>query len=363
MNGELLRSKAEEIKSYSEEIDPVDAVRPITDFEVLPQVEHKDGKTVHFGALRPVRCDIAGGKSDLALTERGMQSLCERIGVPFNFMVSDRLDDDLRYAIMNSVIHDDKLATRYAAPATVRTFVHPVTQDRMVRAVMSDKYAPIDSAKIVETIARHVDEKPKDQRAVEIQTFEYDFEGLHLRASFPNVTLPASMDGYQAAIHTHNSEVGTSALWLKAMIFVLICTNGMMDIKSKEVGRQIHVGDDINVDATVRLMLQRSEQRVFSISEVYAAAQAIKIKHPTGFIPNAVNANAGFRQWITPAALEARESRPYPSTLAGMVDSLTEGAQKAQTIDDRIEHEIEATRLLYMAKRASVYDHSIEKAA
>jgi hypothetical protein len=112
------------------------------------------------------------------------------------------------------------------------------TSGCMIRAVLSDRYVPVDHRPLLETIREWA---PRHQLTV--QAWSLDETALTLRLVVPT-DHPASLrDPLRVGVHVTNSEVGLGAVAFSAFISRLVCTNGLV-VKVADLGgfHRRHIG-------------------------------------------------------------------------------------------------------------------------
>lgn len=107
----------------------------------------------------------------------------------------------------------------------------------MLRAVLSSSYSPLDNGKLLETLA------PLIPPRMRVDWFALGDEAMHLRIVDPTKTrevLPG--DGLSVGVHISNSEVGSRALCVDALVYRLVCSNGLIAlVKGQSLLRRRHV--------------------------------------------------------------------------------------------------------------------------
>lgn len=110
------------------------------------------------------------------------------------------------------------------------------TLDGEVRAVLSDKYRPLDNLDLLETVLPVL-----GQQEMEVISSEVTEKRLYLKVLTPKVTFEIKKgDVVQAGLVISNSEVGAGSLSVEPLLYRLVCTNGMIANDSKM--RKYHVG-------------------------------------------------------------------------------------------------------------------------
>jgi hypothetical protein len=106
-----------------------------------------------------------------------------------------------------------------------------------LRAVLSERFSPLDNTTLLETLAPLL---PPHYRA---QWVSLEDESFHLRVIDPtraHEVLPS--DDFFVGVHLANSEVGYRSLTVDALVYRLVCTNGLVAlVKGKSLLRQRHI--------------------------------------------------------------------------------------------------------------------------
>ena len=113
-------------------------------------------------------------------------------------------------------------------------------QGEGVRAVLSDRYAPLDNAELLGILI------PLLEGRFEVRSIALTPESLHLRLVDPRLcreVLPN--DRLMVGVHVANSEVGKRAVTVDALVWRLVCLNGLVRlVRGKSLLRRRHVSWD-----------------------------------------------------------------------------------------------------------------------
>lgn len=106
-----------------------------------------------------------------------------------------------------------------------------------VRAVLSERYSPLDNATLLDEL------RPLLPERYRVDWFSLADESLHLRVVDPQryrEVLPD--DALTVGIHIANSEVGYRSVTVDALVYRLVCQNGLIRlVKGKSLMRQRHL--------------------------------------------------------------------------------------------------------------------------
>lgn len=138
--------------------------------------------------------------------------------------------------------------------------------DKTARAFVSDRYRRRDNIDLVEAVLPVLGEIPD----VQFVSCALTPERLYIKAVTPRVQAEVKKgDVVQAGVVLSNSEVGDGALWVRPLVFRLICLNGM--IVPDAALRGYHVGKRVGDDAD-------NAFRVYSDETVQADDKAFFMK-------------------------------------------------------------------------------------
>ena len=153
--------------------------------------------------------------------------LCARLGIPAPYF--RKCPPDLQDAQANHWLENGPQKQDEAWLLRAR--------DENLRAVLSDRYSPLDNATLLDELRMLL---PDSYR---VDWFGLQDESLHLRVVDPSRTrelLPD--DALTVGIHLVNSEVGLRSVTVDAMVYRLVCTNGLIRlVKGKSLLRQRHL--------------------------------------------------------------------------------------------------------------------------
>ncbi len=186
------------------------------------------GGTDGHMVLAPVPLLGRSPMSPVPLRELAFSQLCTRIGAPPAYI--RELPAKLQIANMNWGM------TREKQSALLRV------GGGEVRAVVSDRYAALDDAFVLEIVGEVLDRagflRDALVRATAVGT------STILRVTVPNEGVAVKVgDVFEYGIDVGNSEVGLRSVQVTPVTHRLICENGMRSWKSEAAMRMRHVGD------------------------------------------------------------------------------------------------------------------------
>ena len=212
-----------------------------------------------------------------------------------------------------------------------------------LRGVLSSRYARLDDDLLLDCLA------PLLPQGFAVDWFSLDDAGLHLRLvdpRRPQSVLPG--DDLLCGIHVANSEVGRRAVTVDALVYRLVCQNGLIRLvkgKSLLYRRHVHLSAPRFKEALEGAVLGALDEAGRFLEQIRTAART-----PVPDV-GAVLALLARQEALSKGFLEAAEKslRSEPSgqqeTVWGLANGLTQAAQ-ALSPDDRYGIEALAGRLI-----------------
>jgi hypothetical protein len=210
--------------------------------EAIVRAHHEDGSRVrdlpildlrtwgvvpqggHF-ALQP----LAGHHRPKLFRANGLANLLGRLGAPVEF-VRDRLPAPLQLATVNYLL---ALPERPLS-GTLRL------RDDQVTAVVSGRYAPLDAEELVTTVREALEAHRGEVRVRAVATGLVDV----LRLVFPSRERAIKPGDVTAlGLDISSSSFGRSAVHVRALLWRLVCTNGLRVAERQGAFSFRHVGD------------------------------------------------------------------------------------------------------------------------
>lgn len=216
-------------------------------------------------------------------------------------------------------------------------------KDSSLRGVLSDRYARMDNATVLDTVASLLD------RHYEVGWFALTSESLHVRLVDPRLAREALPDDrLMAGIHLANSEVGRRAVTVDAMVFRLVCTNGLIRlVRGASLFHQRHVSF---ATPKFEMALRDAIRQALSQASVFMEQLVWSTRQPVRDVEKTL-ANLADRWSLTKGTEEAIKGhlKATPAgqqeTLYGLVNAVTRAAQ-ALPPDDRYDLEALAGTLM-----------------
>jgi len=229
-----------------------------------------------------------------------------------------------------------------AGPAPSELWLLRMKGDSL-RGVLSARYARLDHDLLLDCLA------PLLPQGFTVDWFSLDDIGLHLRlvdTRRPQTVLPG--DDLLSGIHVANSEVGRRAVTVDALVYRLVCQNGLIRLvkgKSLLYRRHIHFSAPRFREALEGAVLGALEEAGRFVEQIRAAART-----PVADVA-AVLELLGRQAALSKSFLEAAERSlrseraGQQETVWGLANGLTQAAQ-ALSPDDRYGVEALAGRLI-----------------
>ena len=259
---------------------------------------------------------FGGREQSLSPSTWATGQLCARLGIPapyFRKCPHDLQDEQANYWLKHGLQKPDETWLMRA-------------KDESLRAVLSQRYSPLDNATLLDELRMLL---PDSYR---VDWFGLQDESLHLRVVDPTRTrelLPD--DALTVGIHLVNSEVGLRSVTVDAMVFRLVCTNGLIClVKGKSLLRQrhLHVSHHRFVGA-----LGEAIDKALKESEGFLNQLATATQTPVPDISDVMEKIA--QQWnLSDETQESaklalrRENASQQESLYGLVNAYTSAAQR-----------------------------------
>lgn len=211
-----------------------------------------------------------------------------------------------------------------------------------LRAVLSDRYSPLDNTTLLQCLM------PMLKGHFRVDWFGLTDESLHLRVIDPqraHEVLPD--DELSVGVHIANSEVGLRSVTVDALVYRLVCTNGLIRlVKGKSLLRQrhIHLSQPRFVQALEEAIagaLGASEEFIEQLRGT-TAQPVPDVEGTLEQIGQRWNLSESTRQRVQSALLQ--EAPHQQETVYGLVNALTNAAHHLPN-DDRYDLEVLAGHL------------------
>ncbi len=269
----------------------------------------------------------------LALTPWATAQMCQRLGMPTGYF--RRCPTHLQDSQFNHWVQ------RTDGHRRERWLLR--TREDSLRGVLTERYAPLDNADILEILA------PMLEPHYEVRWFALSDESMHLRVVDPRLArdvLPN--DRLIAGIHLANSEVGKRAVTVDALVFRLVCSNGLVRlVKGASLLYQRHLSWS---KPRFEAELQRAvrEALLHGVGFIERLSWATQEHLPD--VDGTLRMLGSRWNWGETLQTRVRESlkaepRTQQETLYGLVNAVTQAAQELPA-DDRYDLEVLAAELV-----------------
>ena len=194
-----------------------------------------------------------------------------------------------------------------------------------LRAVLSERYSPLDNATLMDTLM------PLLGSRYQVDWFGLSSESLHLRLIDPQKTrevLPD--DALSVGVHLANSEVGFRAVTVDALVYRLVCKNGLVRlVKGKSFLHRRHVYlDEARFAVALREAVAGALGEAESFLEQLAFTTKQRVEDGAGTLEQLAK-QRGLPDHLRQAMTNTLQREGKQSeTLYGVVNAVTEAAQR-----------------------------------
>ncbi len=292
----------------------------------------------------------------LKLTDWATAQMCQKLGIPtayYRRCPAPLQDAQVNHWLYRSAVEgaqqdppeqDESPQQQHRhASVTERRWLVRVKADT-ARGILSERYAKLNNADILECLSPVLQETP-----FQVGWFAVTDESLHLRLFDPRLSrevLPG--DRVVAGLHIGNSEVGKRAITVDALVYRLVCKNGLVRlVKGKSLLHHRHLGFG-KADLGAGLSSAIREALVQSSGFMERLDQATRefvpdVEKALAALAEEINLSEKVVEQVTAALGQERHSQR--DTLYGLVNALTFTAQSLAP-DERYTLETAAGRLL-----------------
>jgi len=298
--------------------------------------------TLQHGRLWFPQATGEGHDMGLALSDWATSQACQRLGMPAGYF--KRCPIHLQDAQFN---HWAMMEQSYRSgdgddSSTPSGSWLLRSKGATVRGVLSPRYQKLDNRQVLDSLLPVI----RDSR-YEVGLVDVSPEAFHLRLIQPNLwrdVLPD--DRLFVGVHLTNSEVDLRAVTVDAVVWRLVCTNGLMHkVEGKSLLRQRHVRVE---PARFLLLLEGAIAQATLVAAAFLEQMALSVRTPVPDIEGAVDYLA--EVWNLP-----KQTAEYVKfgllgekqgdSLYGLVNAFTAAAQKLG-IEERVELESLASTLI-----------------
>lgn len=308
----------------------------------------KDQLIVHDGRMLLPQCPQSGDSDELSLSPWATMQMCQRLGIPTAYY--RKCPPDLRDAQANHWLQHGHTKTsgknngsngHHNAPKRERWLLR--AKGETLRGVLSEHYTSMDDVQLLDSL------RPVLNGHYQVDWFGLSDESLHLRVVDPRLTQEVLKDdALSAGVHISNSEVGARSVVVDALVWRLVCSNGLIRlVKGKSLLRQRHIHI-----STPRFEVALEEAVAQAVQSSHEFVQGMKAttKQPVPDVEKALEKlgiRFGLPQSVQDAAKQSilNERTDQQHTVYGLVNGLTRAAQ-ALPDEERYSLEVLAGRLV-----------------
>lgn len=193
----------------------------------------RDELMLRHGRLTFPHAAEHGYAEGLTPTSWATTQVCQRLNIPASYF--KRCPPELQDEQFNYWIDHVGQNGHTHAPKAERWLLR--TKDDGLRGVLTERYACLDNRDVLETL------RPLIEPHYQVGWFALTDESFHLRLLDPKLArevLPH--DRLVAGVHLANSEVGKRAVTVDAMVYRLVCSNGLVRlVRGSSLMHQRHV--------------------------------------------------------------------------------------------------------------------------
>lgn len=279
----------------------------------------------------------------LSLSPWATSQVCQKLGIPAGYIKRcppELVDANLNYWIRSERIGRLLRQDDLSAPPDSLWLLR--AKGTTVRGVLSPRYSKLDNAQLLAALRPLV-----SGTGYQVSLVQLSPESFHLRLVDPRIArdvVPG--DRLLVGIHIANSEVGLRAVTVDALVFRVLCENGLirrLNHKSLLRQRHLHVAD-----ARFETLLADALREAVTVAAGFIEQMALAVRAP---VPDPEQAIETLGQmWDLPQAttelirfLLLGEGRQ--DTLYGLVNAVTAAAQRLP-IDERFDLETRAGVLI-----------------
>lgn len=305
-------------------------------------VIERDEMRFQDGRLRFPRLYRADHPQGLALTKWATAQFCQRLSIPTAYF--RRCPRHLQDEQANFWLHrpeEEAVETGKKQTRPDRWLLR--AKGDALRGILSERYAKMNNADVLATL------EPLLEGRYEVGWFAVTEESLHLRLVDPKLAremLPG--DRVIAGLHIANSEVGKRSVTVDALVWRLVCSNGLVRlVKGRSLLHQRHVSlTQPRFEVALRNAVREAMIQGTGFMERMLQATAEPIPEVEATLTT-ISAQWGLSQTLQEQVKGAllTEPRGQQETLYGLVNAFTNVAQGLPP-DDRYTLEALAGRLL-----------------
>lgn len=291
---------------------------------------------------------VKGPKLEVATfepTDWAEGQLMTRLGMPGHYFKKAKEEDPELFSQ-----HFNHWAKKSDKETILRTKILN-SEIGLLRGSVGKDYGILDNTTVMETLLKILEGNEGDYN---VEDFYLDDRRFHLRMTYPDTTkeirkLPDGRpDLNQLGTDIVNSEVGASSFNLQALIWRLICSNGLRSWSRSGDGYiQRHAFlNPIEFQGRIASAMVNTLQSGHNFLEEFKRTQEQKIENPFAVIKKLAKEN-GYSRVFTDTLQEQYEG---DNTAYGVINAFTRAA-RGQRNDARLETEKFAGKLIQLRPR------------
>jgi hypothetical protein len=297
---------------------------------------------------------------DISIDSKDGSILVDKIPMKINNWATSQLFQkmDMPTKYFSELLERDPELTSYHfnkvfknEPKRMLIRTHSFSNDKpCIRGVLSDLYSVLDNITVANSLLQIL---PQFSTEVKLESSYIEDRYLHLRILFPTTQRELGLttrkvgDIVQAGVDIVNSEVGFSSLNIAALVWRLVCTNGMRSVTEESYfsQRHIHVESDI-FTKNMSFAIYSGIKGAIKTIDSFSALKEIDVPYALEAIP-VVGERLDIPKYIVKDAQEEWQTEE-DSTAYGIVNSFTAAAKRLSN-DARLEMEKTAFIILCLS--------------
>lgn len=279
-----------------------------------------------------------GGKGHLPLTDHALRQLCQR-AIPYKggtYVSGHKTPVHLRRVNLNYWLPQKRDET-----CLVRG------KGKFIRAVLSDDFTPYDNEHLIAALSSVLSGLESRGITHNVRRHYLDDRSLWIDVTFPSIARK-DLGGLEGGIRIGNSEVGIRSVTCFALVWRLVCSNGLMAWgKGEQLFKKVHRGQFEPEAVSERLSsaITSSLETADDLVDKLAASAAEAVPDIESVMERIVKRRS-LSQEFRDAMMTVMISEPnHYGSLFGLVNAMTQSAHLYRG-DRQVQIEQEAARLL-----------------
>lgn len=333
----------DEVQQRVAVMEPDDRFHPLNSFIFQPKVDCP-------GVLTPF--EELKGVPEYRVTDHSYMQMAERLGFGRHARYVQSLPTSIRGDAMQFHMHVSE--KRYTKALMFRSVNDDVerTTDRRLRALMTDQYQPFDDIDLFPAVRGAFRDMGVYDPEVKLESF--DETSCHVRMVWGREErIGERGEAVRKGIHISNSEVGVRSVVIRPVVWVLVCSNGMLG--RKDMGQIRHVGNSDRLRGKVRDAIGMAVNDTDRLSAQFAESLKVKFENPVNVLEG-IHKDTEMTQDQFKRTL-ARFTEGDGHTKFDVVQAITRAAQDEDTAEGRYGMEMVGAKAL--DTRLERYDEEV----